>query len=48
MTSLKSVSLSHLEVVSKDMRCLVMGIRSEKCLVRRFHHHANVYLRKPR
>jgi len=31
-----------------DMLRLTMGIRSEKCVVRRFHHRANVHLHKPR
>jgi hypothetical protein len=30
-----------------DMRRLTTGIRSEKCVVRRFRRCANVYLRKP-
>ena len=34
--------------VSTDMLCLTMGIRSEKCVVRRFRHCANVYLQEPR
>jgi hypothetical protein len=29
-------------IPSTDMRCLMMGIRSEKCVVRRFRHCANV------
>ena len=31
-----------------DMRHLTAGIRSEKCVVRRFRRCANVYLYKPR
>ena len=31
-----------------DMRHLTMVIRYEKCVVRRFCRHANVYLYKPR
>jgi hypothetical protein len=31
-----------------DMRCLTKGIRSEKCVVRRFRHFANMYLHKPK
>ena len=31
-----------------EMRRLTMGIRSEKCVVRRFLRCANVYLHKPR
>jgi hypothetical protein len=31
-----------------DMRRLTTGIRSEKCVVRRFRRCANVYLHKPR
>jgi hypothetical protein len=31
-----------------DMRCLMPGLHSEKCDVRRFHHCVNVYLHKPR
>jgi len=27
---------------STDMHCLTMGMRSEKCVVRRFHRCANV------
>ena len=33
--------------VSTDVRRLTTGIRSEKCVVRRFRR-ANVYLNKPR
>jgi hypothetical protein len=33
---------------STDMRRLTMGISSEKRVVRRFRHRANVYLHKPR
>ena len=32
---------------STDMRHLTTGIRSEKCVVRRFRRCANVYLHKP-
>jgi hypothetical protein len=31
-----------------DMRHLTMGIRSEKCVIRQFRHHVNMYLHKPR
>jgi hypothetical protein len=31
-----------------DMRRLMTGIRSEKCVIRRFHHCVNVYLHEPR
>jgi len=31
-----------------DMRRLMTGIRSEKCVVRRFRRCANVLLHKPR
>ena len=31
-----------------DMRRLTTGIRSEKCVVRRFRRCANVYLHKPK
>jgi len=31
-------------VLSTDMRRLTTGIRSEKCVVRRFRRLANVYL----
>jgi len=31
-----------------DMRRVTTGIRSEKCVVRRFRRRANVYLHKPR
>jgi len=31
-----------------DLRCLTTGIRSEKCVVKRFRRCANVYLHKPR
>jgi len=31
-----------------DMHRLMKGIRTEKCIVRRFCHCANVYLHKPR
>jgi len=34
--------------ISTDMRRLTTGIRSEKCVVRRFRRCANVYLHKPR
>jgi hypothetical protein len=33
---------------STDMRRLTTGIRSEKCVVRRFGRCANVYLHEPR
>ena len=33
---------------NSDMRHLTTGIRSEKCVVRRFRLCANVYLHKPR
>ena len=38
------------EIIKKitDMRRLKTGIRSEKCVVRRFHRCVNVYLHKPR
>jgi hypothetical protein len=32
---------------STDMLRLTTGIRSEKCVVRRFRRRANVYLHKP-
>jgi hypothetical protein len=35
---------SRLSPVYTDMRRLTMGIRSEKCVVRRFRRCANVYL----
>jgi hypothetical protein len=43
-------SMSHLlhRVFVTDMRRLTTGIRSEKCVVRRFRSCTNVYLRKPR
>ena len=31
-----------------DMCCLMMGIHTEKCIVRQFRHCANVYLHKTR
>jgi len=31
-----------------DMRHLTTGIRSEKCVVRRFRRYANVYVHNPR
>jgi len=31
-----------------NMCHLTTGIRSEKCIIRRFHRRANVYLHKPR
>ena len=31
-----------------DRCCLMTGTCTEKCIVRRFHHCANVYLHKPR
>ena len=31
-----------------DMRRLTTGIRSEKCVVKRFSRRANAYLHKPR
>jgi hypothetical protein len=34
--------------ICTDMRRLTTGIRSEKCVVRRFCRCANVYLHKPR
>ena len=34
--------------LSIDMRRLTAGIRSEKCVGRRFHRCTNVYLHKPR
>jgi hypothetical protein len=36
------------DVFSTDTRRLTTGIRSEKCVVRRFRRRANVYLHKPR
>jgi len=36
------------ELVSTDMSRLAMGIRSEKCVLRRFRRCANVYLHQPR
>jgi len=33
--------------ISTNMRRLTTGIRSEKCVVRRFRRCANVYLHKP-
>jgi len=36
------------EAVTTDMRRLTTGIRSEKCVVRRFRRCANVYWNKPR
>ena len=35
-------------MVYTDMRLLTTGIRSEKCVVRRFRHCANMYFHKPR
>ena len=35
-------------VTNTDMFHLTTGIRSEKCVVRRFRRCANVYLHKPR
>ena len=35
-------------VIDTDMRRLTTGIRSEKCVVRRFRRCANVYFHKPR
>jgi len=35
-------------VENTDMRHLTTGIRSEKCVVRRFRRCANLYLHKPR
>jgi hypothetical protein len=37
-----SSSLMELLNAGTDMRCLTMGIRSEKCIVRRFRCCANV------
>jgi hypothetical protein len=34
--------------ICTDMHRLTTGIRSEKCVVRRFRRCANVYLHKPR
>ena len=34
--------------INTDIRRLTTGIRSEKCVVRRFRRCANVYLHKPR
>jgi len=34
-------------LVYTDMRLLTTGMRSEKCVVRRFRRCANVYLHKP-
>jgi hypothetical protein len=36
------------DAFSTDMRRLTTGIRSEKCVVRRFRRRANVYLHKTR
>jgi len=38
----------NLKTVYTEMRRLTTGIRSEKCVVRRFRRYANVYLHKPR
>jgi hypothetical protein len=38
----------HLQGISRDMRRLTTGIRSEKCVVRRLRRCANVYLHNPR
>jgi hypothetical protein len=35
-------------ILNTDRRRLTTGIRSEKCVVRRFHRCANVYLHKTR
>jgi hypothetical protein len=45
---LSSITLEILGVVTTDMHHLTMGIRSERCVVRRFRRRANVYLHKPR
>jgi hypothetical protein len=43
------LNLYSLDTISiTDMRRLTTGIRSEKCVVRRFRRCANVYLHKPR
>ena len=39
---------SHNIYLTTDMRRLTTGIRSEKCVVRRFRCCANVYLHRPR
>jgi hypothetical protein len=49
--NIKIPSHNLIQVVSlyyTDMRRLTTGIRSEKCVVRRFRRCANVYLHKPR
>jgi len=38
----------HLHGITTDMRRLTTGIRSQKCVVRRFRRCANAYLHKPR
>jgi hypothetical protein len=38
----------RVSLVTADMRRLTTGIRSEKCVVRRFCRRANVYLQKSR
>jgi hypothetical protein len=46
------IDIIHPEVSSMqhstDMRPLLTGIRSEKCVFRRFRRRADVYLHKPR
>ena len=39
---------SYIFRLHTDIRRLTTGILSEKCVVRRFRHCANVYLHKPR
>jgi len=41
-------SAQFLSNYDTDMRRLTTGIRSEKCVVRRFRRCTNVYLHKPR
>jgi len=42
------ITAHHIPEDSTDMCRLLMGIHSEKCVIRRFRHCANVYLHKPR
>jgi len=35
-------------MISTNMRRLTTGLRSEKCVVKRFRRRADVYLHKPR
>ena len=44
---IQTTNIQAILIHTSDMRRLTTGIRSEKCVVRRFRRCANVYLHKP-